>query len=42
MSVTYLLVSPLPEDCQSEDSRDWWSEVACHRLDINVQLATVG
>lgn len=38
----YLLIGPLPEDGQSENSSDGWSEVARHRLDVNVQLPAVG
>lgn len=38
----YLLIGPLPEDSQSEDSSDGRSEVARHRLDVDIQLATIG
>lgn len=38
----YLLVGPLPEDSQGEDGGDGWGEVAGHRLDVDVKLATVG
>lgn len=38
----YLLIGPLPEHGQGEDSGDGGGEVARHRLDVNVQLAAVG
>lgn len=41
-NVCYLLISPLPEDSHSEDSSDRRSEVTCHRLDVDIQLTTVG
>ena len=40
--VSYLLIGPLPEDSESEDSCDGWGKAAGHRLDIDVQLAAVG
>lgn len=38
----HLLVGPLPEDGQGEDGGDGRGEVAGHRLDVDVKLATVG
>ncbi len=38
----YLLVGPLPEDSQGEDSSDGRSEVARHWLDVDIQLAAIG
>lgn len=38
----HLLVGARPEDGQSEDSGDRRGEVAGHRLDVDVQLPTVG